>query len=416
MIYNSKKYNLDGDYAKNIITDEHDFHRFSYIMHDYFQILQTNKTKHAKIFPIDILYYADFCKTVDVLKFLGQTNCKRLSQGKAVLVFYYAHESFHPGNIIPTFDNFKLFVIPQLKKIGIPFKNIFFITGDLKTYSLYNIGVEEINFIGIDIFSERVSQKLSKYIPDDYFTSETRFSLTKKKDFLYLNGCPRPGKCVLKYHLEQQGVLSNKTSLYSWMHRHSTPNIDKISRVVTEFSIRYKNSSEEILKSCNKINLLDANHTTLNKLQDQFPKKFIKETCFNLVPETSVTENMFFITEKTYKTILYKHPFLFWGNSFMLTYLRSLGYITFGNIFDEEYDNISVTSTSSKNFSVNNSLDNKMQIISDNIKNFRERAIGQEKIVNEIINYNRNLLITNNPAAALNKKRLSAILEKVETL
>jgi hypothetical protein len=44
------------------------------------------------------------------------------------------------------------------------------------------------------------------------------------------------------------------------------------------------------------------------------------------------------VSEKTYKPILMGHPFLIFGNTFTLNYLKKLGYETFDNKFNEEYD------------------------------------------------------------------------------
>lgn len=415
MIYDVRKYNLVAPYKDFVISGQKEFHRFTRFMAAGFPIKVVSKVKYAKIFPIDILFYNDFCRTVDLYKMMGSKVIRKLSRGKGVLVFHFAHEAFHPGNEEALYDPFKKYVLPQLKKLSIPIKNTYWITGDLKTHTLHNDGVEDMNFLGLDVFGELVSTRTRYSIDGDYFSNSTKFNLDKPIDFLYLNGCPRPTKCILKYHLEEEGLLSKTKSIYSWLHRHQKPDANSIENIITKYSVRYNNSLADILKSANKLNILDATHSSIGKKQDLFPKSFIENTCVNLVPETSVIEPMFFITEKTYKTILFKHPFVLWGNPFMLKYLRSLGYITFSNIFDETYDSIQHTPKSDKNFNLNCSMDYKMEIISNNLKTFRERAIGKEKAVNEILSHNRNLLI-DNPVRQRNINTLSVILERVESL
>jgi hypothetical protein len=47
-----------------------------------------------------------------------------------------------------------------------------------------------------------------------------------------------------------------------------------------------------------------------------------------------------FITEKTFKPLAFQHPFLVYGNRRTLKTLQSWGFETFGNLWDERYDDI----------------------------------------------------------------------------
>lgn len=82
-----------------------------------------------------------------------------------------------------------------------------------------------------------------------------------------------------------------------------------------------------------------------------FNPDWYNDTYFSLVSETCVTRQIFkynknredappFITEKTYKPIMYRHPFLIQGQPGILKHLRTLGFETFENLFDESYDTI----------------------------------------------------------------------------
>lgn len=63
-------------------------------------------------------------------------------------------------------------------------------------------------------------------------------------------------------------------------------------------------------------------------------------TYFSIVTETSVLKNTVFITEKTIRPMIYYHPFIVWGNPKTLESLKKLGFETFPEFFNEEYDNI----------------------------------------------------------------------------
>lgn len=61
---------------------------------------------------------------------------------------------------------------------------------------------------------------------------------------------------------------------------------------------------------------------------------------YNLEIVTETTVNAHFLTEKTIKPLASKMPFLMVSSAGYLKYLRSLGFKTFGGIFDESYDDI----------------------------------------------------------------------------
>ena len=72
----------------------------------------------------------------------------------------------------------------------------------------------------------------------------------------------------------------------------------------------------------------------------------LKKSEIHIVVETNFShpkgysETAFFITEKTYRPIAFKTPFLIYGCRNSLKYLRDMGFKTFEGIFDESYDEI----------------------------------------------------------------------------
>ena len=72
-----------------------------------------------------------------------------------------------------------------------------------------------------------------------------------------------------------------------------------------------------------------------------FNASWYDQTCFSMVLESIVdppVNNTVFITEKTYKPIAFRHPFVIMGQPGSLKLLKSLGFETFENMFDESYD------------------------------------------------------------------------------
>ena len=61
---------------------------------------------------------------------------------------------------------------------------------------------------------------------------------------------------------------------------------------------------------------------------------------FNIVTETFFYENTSRFSEKIFKPIIYKQPFLLYSTPFSLKKLKKMGYKTFDGIIDESYDDI----------------------------------------------------------------------------
>jgi hypothetical protein len=118
----------------------------------------------------------------------------------------------------------------------------------------------------------------------------------------------------------------------------------------------------------------------------------------SLYSETDVLQNIFlwvagetycpngypYFTEKTVKPILYKRPFISYGNPGTLTYLKDHGFKTFGDFWDESYDN-------------EKDDDKKIEMIAIIIQDICNKDIDE---INElydkmkpILEYNKNLLM-----------------------
>jgi hypothetical protein len=65
-----------------------------------------------------------------------------------------------------------------------------------------------------------------------------------------------------------------------------------------------------------------------------------ERTFMSAVTETLTNKGTLFLSEKTWKPLLVGHPFVTYANKGTLEYLRSIGYKTFGQWFDESYDNV----------------------------------------------------------------------------
>ena len=67
-------------------------------------------------------------------------------------------------------------------------------------------------------------------------------------------------------------------------------------------------------------------------------KQYLDYFQFEVVPETVLYSSCLFLSEKVFKPILFKKPFLVLSSIHTLSYLRKLGFKTFEPVIDESYD------------------------------------------------------------------------------
>ena len=77
--------------------------------------------------------------------------------------------------------------------------------------------------------------------------------------------------------------------------------------------------------------------------QRHYEAEWYNRTNFTVIVETYQDQAGVFLTEKTFKPIMYGHPFILYGQPRSLEYLKTLGFKTFNDIFDESYDTITDT-------------------------------------------------------------------------
>jgi hypothetical protein len=95
-----------------------------------------------------------------------------------------------------------------------------------------------------------------------------------------------------------------------------------------------------------------------NNYQRFFNPQWYDDTYFSLVVETVQHGSARRLTEKIFKPMAYRHPFLLIGPNNALKNFHELGFETFENIFDESYDDIT------------NNFDQKLNAVIKNIDNF----------------------------------------------
>ena len=156
------------------------------------------------------------------------------------------------------------------------------------------------------------------------------------KLFNFLNKKPRNHRLWMysslqKWNLLDKGIIS----------MNPTPTDDAI---VIDFN---KLPEESVKEANDTLPIYAYDDNTNDKEFDYYMYNFNQRSCLDswisIVSETHFddTQGTVFLSEKTFKTIACQSPFMILGNQGSLQKLKDLGYLTYHDIIDEGYDELS---------------------------------------------------------------------------
>lgn len=142
----------------------------------------------------------------------------------------------------------------------------------------------------------------------------------------------------LLIELQKQGLLDRGYASFN------TPSIQAITSSVSAYSyllpLSHKTNIVENTQLLDKKYVLDSESVNGN-YSAKIDTHAMQKAFLNLVTETIFYENKVHLTEKTFKPIVSKMPFLLLAGPGNLNYLADYGFQTFGDYWNESYDNIS---------------------------------------------------------------------------
>ncbi len=100
-------------------------------------------------------------------------------------------------------------------------------------------------------------------------------------------------------------------------------------------------TNEDITNLYNKLPLVLDGETRINQMcadEEMATRQFYTNSLISLVTETNFREHNVSLTEKSFKPLKEKHPFIIVGSAYSLQSLRDLGFQTFNDFWDESYD------------------------------------------------------------------------------
>ncbi len=285
------------------------------------------------------------------------SECNAQDSGAEITQWLNAHDKQSPPKVVicgaaEGFDTrVPAFVELLVDKIGISCCDILYMSGAMPTQANTAAFRSQVKYpIKILYVSRWPCLVVGANKNIKHWALESRAATAPKKTFLCYNGAMRAHRLALLYQLHTRDLISG--ALVSAMCPGGTelmksqcaadletffPDLDPcaadtLTNEVVPLTLDFS-STDLLAQSSNNVN---ADH--------------FESSRFSVIPETTYPSKVYqrasayptlpcaFATEKTYKAIFARHPFIILSTPGFLENLRSLGYKTFSPHIDESYD------------------------------------------------------------------------------
>jgi len=226
-----------------------------------------------------------------------------------IIVINNDTESLHSKEYFKQYNNSKFYVI---------------ISADAWEAKKHDIGIDRYVNIAhwFDIF-DLINRNLSFYNFEFWLDKEYVFENEKKYKFLSLIGSERPERDLFFNILMNRIGFNNSIVRYSGQNYGEENNLD----------VHYNRPGEFDPYS-------DIKGIEFHNVSNTIPIDLYNQANFQVVVETDINLENFAPTEKIYKSLLTGMPFVVLGSYKFLSNIRSLGFTTYNELWDESYDNI----------------------------------------------------------------------------
>jgi hypothetical protein len=286
------------------------------------------------------IYIAPFTEIIAAIRY-------KLSQGYKKIVFYNGDETVQLNSIMMCQR------VAEYLKDEIEPNTLFYYTGGLSVQDRYTGFKKQHNFqyhmhvMAGTRFEHTVKKSLEYSLGDANHPLQVLHNpyevAAKPKNFVCFNRVPRWHRVNLLIALLNKGLVEN--SYYSFdLHEfkgHGNPSI--MAPVKKELD-RYAHLFPMVLnRSKDRDNPVNLDPDDIHYHHNSY-FSLVCETVFYSGEHRSLgdisNEESVFLSEKIYKPLAYRHPFLLVGYPGTLEYLKKLGYRTFHPHINEHYDSI----------------------------------------------------------------------------
>jgi hypothetical protein len=279
------------------------------------------------------------------------------------IIFDYSFESNLPDDVLD--ENVRHFT-----QLGIPTKDVLFV---FNTSAKHYVSLEKLNVCFFDFFAadavRRASNDTFSTLPVDQRPNHLNLLVAK------LRKIPR---FLTVYDLYKRNVLDNVVLSLLCDDEDMLHHKLNFNFIEEEF---YQDIKKYYGPKYNNLEQLYLDKNTMGTAYLGWPndKRLYDLSSVSLICETSerwAGWSHTFVTEKTYRTMLNRHPFVMQGCPGILEYLQSQGYKTFDSVIDESYDQ-----SKKVDFEI-------VQQVNNSALDLCEKIASHASSIQEIVNHN----------------------------
>lgn len=281
-------------------------------------------------------------KVKSLFSHLNKKYLEDLRNGKALLMLDQSFEGYQTNWLWDWFHK-------ECLEYNIKPESIIYVTGNMIVEDVYKEWSDKNNIsnkmkvIGyphfeIDVAMNAMNRNVVSNLPPlPNFEEHIRYkteNLNKIKTFACLNKRIRPHRVWFYNYLYHSGLLNKGLVSMNVFHKH-------------RYNWEGKEMTQEILDEICSILPLRVYGKPNDELDDNFYiNRFNPEICLDtyvsLVSEAHCgdSDQTMFLSEKIFKPIATRHPFMVMGNKDSLKKMREIGYKTFEEYIDQSYDSL----------------------------------------------------------------------------
>lgn len=291
---------------------------------------------------LDKIYDKNMVERKSVFAHIDKKLLGMIRKRQAFLLLDQSHEGYHTDWLFDWFHD-------AAKKYEIDADRIIYVTGNLAVETQYEEWCKQNNpshkmcvvpNIQFEEFIYDSARKQESILPtvSDHFSYKSE-KLNDIKIYNCFQKRPRPHRIWMFYYLHKYGLLDDGinsmnffvpgNSLYEGKHITQ----EEYQPFLNLLPMYPRNNLSSALKK-------DFEGPLGGSFERDLYHQETRDTWVSIVSEASYAENTCFISEKTFKPIAARHPFIMCGNKHSLRYLKNLGYKTFDGFIDETYDSL----------------------------------------------------------------------------
>jgi len=299
----------------------------------------TNDTTVNSILPLNLLknpryWFGTDTGRNELIQIFKKLPITQLQNGNIKLFLYDGHEGNNYSNFINEIKKF-------FSELNIEFNNIIIGSANYAIYqnrdSISPINLFFLNYFILDSYS--LNLEIQSFLTN---INQAR----RPHKILSLNRVPKLHRAIISLFL-----FKNKNSINP-LFSMPGDEISEIGKQTLNMFTSLKNNPQNIPEKYSNelINTIDDLIAKLPSVIDRsdfdtnffniHSKQMYENSYFNIVNESLFYEKEIFISEKLFKPILNYQPFIISGSPGVLKLVKSLGFETFPEIFDEGYDEI----------------------------------------------------------------------------